>query len=357
MSNDVNDVVWDEGRKKVQNQYPKKGAEFSPTNYLNTRLEKGEKSRKAKIRIILTEDIDGKNKVAIPVEVHSLKLSESQNRMKKVSESGFKSFICLNDPHVAENGSNGCPLCDKKFALFKEANAISDPMEHKAMCKQAFGYDTKTAYIVRCIERGKEDEGVKFWRFNKRDDGTGIFDELMAMYITYRYPTDENGEDYMLYDEKGESYINPKYTMPADGEWENIFDYKNGRDINIVMTQSLNKATGAPDKTGIKLVVDPKRSPLSADEAQAEEWLNDDKDWRDMYRVKSYDFLKLISEDQTPVYNKATGTFVPYVDQSELDRQEQEIADELKYTPTPQEAPTVESIPAENTEDEEELPF
>ena len=357
MSEDVNNVVWDEGKKKSQNPYQRKGAEFSPKNYLNTRLEKGEKSRKTKIRIILTKDIDGKYKAAIPVEVHSLKLNENQNRMKKVSESGFKSFICLNDPHVSEDGNNGCPLCDKKYALFKEANAISEPLEHKAMCKQAFSYDTKTAYIVRCIERGKEDEGVKFWRFNKRDDGTGVFDELMAAYITYRYPTDENGEDYMLYDENGSPYINEKYIMPSDGEWENIFDYKEGRDINIVMTQSLNKATGAPDKTGIKLVVDPKKTPLSADERQADEWINDEKDWRDMYRVKSYDFLKLIAEDQTPVYNKATGGFVPYVDQAELDKQEQNIANELKYAPTEQ--ATAESTDAEadaNSEDEE-LPF
>lgn len=357
MSNDVNEVVWDEGKKKNQNNYQKKGTEFSTTNYLNTRLEKGEKSRKTKIRIILTEDIDGKNKVAIPVEIHSLKLNENQNRMKKVSESGFKSFICLNDKHVTDEGGQGCPLCDKKYALFKEANAISDPLEHKAMCKQAFAYDTKTAYIVRCIERGKEEDGVKFWRFNKRDDGTGIFDELMAMYITYRYPTDENGEDYMLYDENGDSYINDKYTMPSDGEWENIFDYNNGRDINIVMTQSLNKATGAPDKTGIKLVVDPKRSPLSADEAQAEEWLNDEKDWRDMYRVKSYDFLKLIAEEQTPVYNRATGGFVPFVDQSELDRQEQEIAEELKYVQAQPEETVAETGFAEGAEEEQELPF
>ena len=82
MSNDVNEVVWDEGRKKTQNQPQRKGAEFSPTNYLNTRLEKGEKSRKTKIRIILTQDIDGKNKVAIPVEVPSSATSSCSRKRR-----------------------------------------------------------------------------------------------------------------------------------------------------------------------------------------------------------------------------------------------------------------------------------
>ena len=97
MPDNVNNVYFDEGAKKTQYSDQRKKVEFTPTNYLNTRLEKNEKSRKTKIRIILTKDIDGRYKMAIPVEVHSLKLSESQNRMKKVSESGFKSFICLND--------------------------------------------------------------------------------------------------------------------------------------------------------------------------------------------------------------------------------------------------------------------
>lgn len=318
MPDDVNNVYFDEGSKKTQYADQKKKVEFTPTNYLNTRLEKNEKSRKTKIRIILTKDIDGRYKMAIPVEVHSLKLSESQNRMKKVSESGFKSFICLNDSHVVTEDHKGCPLCDKMREIFAEANTITDKLEKKAVCKKAFSYDTKIAYIVRCIERGKEDEGVKFWRFNKRDDGTGIFDELKAMYMTYRYPTDENGEDYMLYDNEGNPYVNEKYTMPADGEWEDIFDYENGRDINIVLSQSLNKADGAPEKTGVKLMVDPKRSPLSQDKEQAEAWINDEKDWRDMYRVKSYDYLKILADEKTPVFNRDLGKFVPFAD-SELE--------------------------------------
>ena len=46
------------------------------------RLKKGETRRKLKVRIVLTQDIDGRWKMAIPVNIHSLKLTESQNKQK-----------------------------------------------------------------------------------------------------------------------------------------------------------------------------------------------------------------------------------------------------------------------------------
>ena len=86
MPTDESAVFFDEGVKRQHRNEQKKRVEFTPTNYLNTRLEKNEKSRKTKIRIILTKDNDGKYKMAIPVEVHSLKLSEQQNRMQKTTK-------------------------------------------------------------------------------------------------------------------------------------------------------------------------------------------------------------------------------------------------------------------------------
>lgn len=351
MTENENQIYWDEGKPKGSvNQSGYKKIEFKPSNYLNTRLADGEKTRTTRIRVILTKDNDGKLKVAIPVEVHSLKLNENQNRMGRVSKSEFKSFICLNDSHVDNDGKMECPLCAKKSEIFDEANKISDPMERKAMCKKAYSYDSKTAYIVRCIERGHEDEGVKFWRFNKRDDGAGIFDELMAMYMTYRYPTDKNGNEYFVYDSNGEREVNPEYIMPSDGEWEDIFDYVNGRDIKIVMTQSLTKSEKAPKKTAVKLVVETKQSPLSQDPEQAEAWINDEKDWRDMYRVKSYDFLKIIADDKTPVFDRNLGKFVPFVGKDETDSENPE--NELKY-----DLPEIPDPYGDVAESDEELPF
>ena len=96
---------------------------------------------------------------------------------------------------------------------------------------------------------------------------------------------------------------------------ENIFDYTNGRDIQITLTKKVDtdKNGNKKEKTGIMLMVDVKQSPLSTDEEQIDSWVNDEKDWRDMYRSKSPEYLELIANDQTPVYDKAQKKFVPYV--------------------------------------------
>lgn len=326
MTEDVNQNVnelFDDGggNKPYVPQQPK--VVFNEKNYLNTRLADNEQKRTLNIRIILTEDIDGKKKFAIPVNVHSLKLSLNQNKQNKVAKSGYKSFICLNDKHVATDSDKGCPLCNKKNEIFAEANEITDANEKKAVCKKAYGYDTKTSYIVRCIERGHEDEGIKFWRFNKHDDGSGPFDVIKELCINY-------------------------YNAGI-----NIFDYKNGYDLIITLTKSPNKKNpNAPDKTAIKIMTDVISKPLGSDE-QINAWVNDTKDWRDMYRAKSYDYLAIIADDKTPVFNQELNKWVPWVDEDEKKKAEQEAAQELKKnTETPKPVQTVQTV-----EDEEELPY
>ena len=218
---------------------------------------------------------------------------------------------------------SGCPLCNKKNEIFAEANEITDANEKKAVCKKAYGYDTKTSYIVRCIERGHEDEGIKFWRFNKHDDGSGPFDVIKELCINY-------------------------YNAGI-----NIFDYKNGYDLIITLTKSPNKKNpNAPDKTAIKIMTDVISKPLGSDE-QINAWVNDTKDWRDMYRAKSYDYLAIIADDKTPVFNQELNKWVPWVDEDEKKKAEQEAAQELKKnTETPKPVQTVQTV-----EDEEELPY
>ena len=323
MAEDVNqyenELFDDGGGNKPQVETPQKKA-FDAKNYLNTRLADGEQKRTINIRIVLTEDIDGKRKFAIPVNIHSLKLSLNQNRQNKVAKGGYKSFICLNDHHVKDNlGKDGCPLCQKKLKIFEEANGVDDVNEKKAICKQAYSYDTKTSYIVRCIERGKEDEGIKFWRFNKHDDGSGPFDIIKELWMTYHAA----GRD--------------------------IFDYKDGIDLILTLTKAPKKNENSSEKTAIKIMADVMPKPLGTDE-QIEMWVNDTKDWKDMYRAKSCDYLAIIADDKTPVFNPELKKFVPWVEENEKEKAEQEAAQELKEQPKPTPQPVVE-------DQEEELPF
>lgn len=323
MTEDVNqnenELFDDGGGNQPQEQQQTKKA-FNAKNYLNTRLADNEQKRTVNIRIVLTEDIDGKKKFAIPVNIHSLKLSLNQNRQNKVAKGGYKSFICLNDNHVKDDlGQNGCPLCQKKYKIFEEANNVDDVNIKKAICKQAYSYDTKTSYIVRCIERGKEDEGIKFWRFNKHDDGSGPFDVIKEMWTTYH------------------------------NAGVNIFDYQNGIDLILTLTKAPKKNENSPEKTAIKIMADVKPSPLGTDE-QIQMWVNDTKDWKDMYRAKSFEYLALIADDKTPVFNTELKKWVAWKDANEQEKIEQEAAQELKEQPKPEAKSVID-------EPEEELPF
>lgn len=346
---------FDDGDSKKKNVENVQKNEFNLDNYLNTRLKKGETRRKLKVRIVLTQDIDGRWKMAIPVNIHSLKLTESQNKQKKVSESGYKSFICLNDKHISNDiGHQGCPLCNKKTQIFEQANQAIDAAERKSLCKEAYKYDTKTAFIVRCIERGKENEGVKFWRFNKRDDGGGVYDMLKEAFELYKFPTDDNGNEYKIIDENGEEVRNPNYVLPSSSE--DIFNYYTGRDIIITLTQTPDPTPGAPDKTTVKINVDNKQTPLAANEELMNLYINDTKDWRDMYRSKSFEYLQLIANDETPVFNKTTQSFVPWRDMEATNKEiEQEAARELLVELVEQ---TTTYIPTTNNiNKDEDLPF
>ena len=192
------------------------------------------------------------------------------------------------------------------------------------MCYEAYKYKTKTAYVVRCIERGKEQDGVKFWRFNKHDDGSGIFDMLLELFMQYRYPIDVNGNEAFIVNSKGEKERNPNYIAPQDSE--DIFDYVNGRDIIITITQSQKS-----NKVALKVMVDTRQTPLANSEEQYQQFLNDSKDWRDMYRTKSYDYLELIANDKTPIFDKIKGKFVAWVDKSnEKENLQNDAQKELK---------------------------
>lgn len=276
------DTMFDDGQPVTQ----PKTFKFDESKYLNTRLGPNEAERKMKIRIILTKDtVDGKDKVAIPVKIHSVKLSTDQ---KSLAKSGFKSFICLNDDHMNEHEEAGCPLCNKSKELFALGNNTDDPVMQKSIYKEAYTYRPKTAYIVRCVDRAHEDEGVKFWRFNAKNDGTGCFDMLKNL------ASQRNAE-----------------SKEYQGKPYNMFDYEEGRDLILTLTRSKSDNPNAPEKTGIVISDVAYNTPLSKDKEQADAWINDENDWKDMYRVKSYDYMKIVADGGLPVYDKSAGTFVP----------------------------------------------
>ena len=166
----------------------------------------------------------------------------------------------------------------------------------------------KITYITRVIDRDHEEEGVKFWRFNENSRGEGIYDVLNDLDKTRAQEALEEGE-------KGYS----------------IFDLYNGKDIiiNVKKAQIPDGFGNMKDITSYNITDGGNRKPLSKDVEKANSWLNDKKTWKDVYSLKTADYLELVVEGKVPVFNRELGKFV---DKEESDKKEEEakkIASEI----------------------------
>lgn len=299
---------------------------FNPKNYLNTRLEPNETERQTRIRILpITAD---SAKVFAEAQTHSLKVPY------QVAKSGFKSYVCLNDPSIPGYDPNiKCPICEKAKQLFNKAreynpkdiaekasqmelqaiqyanagdinsaNAIrrqisemqskADPQISKAIFKEACSLKSKKTYYVRVIERKNEKEGVKFWRFNENSEHVGIYDQLIKLYKQRRDDMKEAGiEGY------------------------NIFDLNNGRDFYVTLTQKVDEAKegqggSRPKRTQIAISDVSVNTPLTTDVELGNAWLRDEKKWSDCYSIKGRDYLEIVVNGQIPKLDRGTGRYI-----------------------------------------------
>lgn len=249
------------------------GKKFDARNYLDTRLKNGENSKKIRIRIL---PVSAENhSFCLEFKTHSLKVP------KEVSKSGYKLFFCLNDEQIPNRDKSvKCPICEKARELFKAAKdlkAKGEAQQSETLYKKACSLMGKSTYVVRVIDRDHENEGVKFWRFNKNSKGEGIFDKLITLYRNRRDSYRENGRgDY------------------------NIFDLSNGRDIILTVTRQFDKKGGELPPS-YQLDAEDFEKPLSKDVEQMNAWINDTKKWSDVYGTRPAEYLRIIAEDGIPV--------------------------------------------------------
>lgn len=304
----------------------KKKFNFNEKDYLDTKLKNGETSKKLRVRILPVSEID--SRFCVEVKTHSLKVD------RKIAESGFKSFICLDDDQIPNyDGNVKCPLCKKAFELFKRAKELREQGKDKIaepLYERAKMLRNKSTYFVRVIQRGKEDEGVKFWRFNKNSKGNGVFDELINMYQNKQEAYKEMG--------KGDNY--------------NIFDLNNGRDIMITITRVYDQ-NGNELPPSIKLDAYDMESPLSSDIEQAQKWISDNKKWYEAYTTRTPEYLNIIAEGEIPVKN-SEGQWV-----SETQKKEETVVknEETAAAVTESEKILEDKNESSNTDEDNDLPF
>jgi len=177
----------------------------------------------------------------------------------------WQKLLCL------EEHGHDCPLCDTYQGLV----ATGDKEEAKK-------YRSSTFYIVRGIDRNKEEEGVKFWRFKKNFKGNGDFDKIDAKIDVYGniiHP--ETGYDLILtcgLDDRGNSLVKDiscvektplastpekiKSLIEDDTTWKDVFRPKSKQDLEDVVLgraqywDDILKKYVRPGEDGVAVPVD-----------------------------------------------------------------------------------------------------
>lgn len=264
-----------------------KRVEFNPNHYLNVRLAEGETERYITIRLLpfSKDNLSPFQKV----KVHLIQA------MTETGAKKWKYFMCP----VGNGKSDKCPFCETSQEARRLKLETTDESKRKKYNEIEFQNSAKDFWMVRCIERGHEDEGPKYWRFPDSRKRDGIYDKLDSLY-----------------------------KMRKQGGTI-IYDLMNGKDI--IITVKREKSLGGKDTTNYFIQDADRLSPLSTDEAQAEAWINDPLTLDDVYSTKSYDYLSIVVDGKVPVWSKNLNQWIAKddADKIQAEAKAQQIAENL----------------------------
>lgn len=250
--------VLDAILKQYESNKAKPRKEVDLTKYFTTMLPKGKLTDKKKFRIIPAEP--GQSPF-VEVWFHNVQINGE-----------WKKLYCPE-----KNAGDPCPFCEIASELDKSASK-----EDKDLAKT---YKPKKFYVVKGIERGKEEEGVKFWRFPHNYKGTGVFDKMIAVFS-----------------EKGD-----------------ISDPKEGRDLII------NIGKDDRGNSVVSSIIHDDKEPLGTEE-QIAEWISDTMTWEDVFSKRDYDYLSKVARGENP-YEKKEQTS----ENSKNQNEEEEVEDEQPF--------------------------
>lgn len=149
----------------------------------------------------------------------------------------------------------------------------------KELAKQ---YRARKFYIVKVIDRDKEQDGPKFWRFKHNYKQEGIFDKIIPIY-------------------------------KAKGD---VADPDKGRDLILELTKA--KTPKGAYYTVIQTVMYDDPCSVHEDAKTMETWVNDELTWEDVYSKKPTEYLEAIARGETPKWDSDAGKYI-YGDSSEVE--------------------------------------
>lgn len=285
--------------EQEQKTFTPKKTQFNEKNYLQARLSDKETSKTLTIRLLPFSPEGGSP--FKKVFMHTVKVN------KEVAPNGWKTFVCpTHNKKDGEVMGDGCPFCETSAKAKELKSKALDESTKKRYGDIEFLNKVKEMWIVRCIERDHEEDGVKFWLFNSSKKKDGVYDKIMNLAKIRAEAAARKGNNY------------------------SIFDLNNGLDLIVTLTKT------ADNKTSIQIVDDGFPSPLTDDFDLGMKWIQDDKKWYDVYTVKSYDYMAIIAQGGIPVFNKELNKYVDkeemnkIKEEAEKKRIEEELTEETK---------------------------
>lgn len=214
--------------------------------YFTTVLPKGQRTAEKRIRILPTKD---GSSPFVEIKFHEIQVDGK--------------WVKLYDP--AQEGKRS-PINE-----IAEGLMISGSESDKELARN---YRSRKFYIVKVIDRENEQDGVKFWRFKHNSKSEGILDKIVPI-------------------------------MRNKGD---ITDVEKGRDL--ILSLSLTKSGNGKEYTTINSIIPEDSGPLSTNQDQLNEWVNDDLVWSDVYSKKGEDYLLIVAKGEVPRWNSELKKFV-----------------------------------------------
>jgi hypothetical protein len=218
--------------------------------YFTTVLPKGETTGKRTIRILPHPTNPGESPF-VPVYFHEIQVDGKWMKLYDPKQEGDRSP--LNEVHDA--------LMETGLEADRET---------------AYSYRARKFWVVKVIDRDKEEDGVKFWRFKNNAKQEGILDKIVP-----------------IYESKGV-----------------IDDINEGRDLTL--TLNLTKSGNGKEYTTITSIIQDDKSVLHSDPEKVKEWLdvNSTKTWNDVYAKRSVDYLEIVASGEIPKWSTDKGGWV-----------------------------------------------
>lgn len=255
--------------------------------YFSPRLEDGEKEGESNIRFLP------------PVEKGGSPFEEAYWHVIQVGGT-WKKLYCNK-----HNDGERCPLCE----IEEELKSTGDESDKKL----AKDFKASKFYVVRVIDRNKEEDGVKFWRFRHNYKGEGPLDKLI-----------------------------PIFTKKGD-----ISDPREGRDITLML--------GRDDKKNTKIVSIMAEDPSVLTDPKGEnakKWMGDKRSWKDIYKAQPMEYLELVANGETPVWDKNLSKFIA---KSEAEQTKTEAEFSTKKSSSPVDKTVKKAV--ETKDDDDDEPF